>query len=363
MNRLHLRLSHTPVIAILLFLAFSSVVFAQCPSPLPAGDVCYTVNATLTLVSGHDPATLAGQTVTAVAALNQTTPSSNTTTSTSSIYVYNNVPVQLTTSGLGTLPCTSTVTLTDNVPVAGAAPDSIEIACTFVDINLTATAILPSAGYLITAAPSTIAATPLTGTVTYYLGGGGTGTDLAFAPGASLVGVGPVSPIPPTPPPSVTPSLTGWTPSAVQGSTTSLSQPVTFTTSVAGAADSFTTSASTTSGGSWLSVTPAAANTTSTAFAITANPTGLGAGVYNGTVFLNYGNSELTATQIPVTFTITTTLTGPSSMGFNYTIGTTPPVSQTLNIGSSGGGSSVGAAVTSGNGWLSVTPSGGTTPA
>ena len=359
MNRLYQRLSHTPAIAILLFLAFSSVVFAQCPAPLPAGDVCYTVNAALTLVSGHDPANLAGQTVTAVAALNQTTPTSNTTTSTSSIYVYNNVPVQLTTSGLGTLPCTSTVTLTDNVPLAGAAPDSIEIACTFVDINLTATAILPSAGYLITAAPSTISATPLTGAVTYYLGGGGTGTDLAFAPGASLVGVGAALP------PSVTPSLTGWTPSAMLGSTTSLSQPVTFTTSVTGAADSFTTS---TSGGNWLSVTPAAANTTSSAtsnpFTITANPTGLGAGVYNGTVSLNYGNSGLATTVIPVTFTILTQLNGPASMTFNYTIGTTAPGTQQLNITTTPAGSaSVSAAVTSGNAWLSIAPpTSGTAP-
>ena len=208
------------------------------------------------------------------------------------------------------------------------------------DINLTATAILPSAGYLITAAPSTISATPLTGAVTYYLGGGGTGTDLAFAPGASLVGVGAALP------PSVTPSLTGWTPSAMLGSTTSLSQPVTFTTSVTGAADSFTTS---TSGGSWLSVTPAAANTTSSAtsnpFTITANPTGLGAGVYNGTVSLNYGNSGLATTVIPVTFTILTQLNGPASMTFNYTIGTTAPGTQQLNITTTPAGSASVSAV------------------
>ena len=37
MNRLYQRLSHTPVIAILLFLAFSSVVFAQCPATSSRG--------------------------------------------------------------------------------------------------------------------------------------------------------------------------------------------------------------------------------------------------------------------------------------------------------------------------------------
>jgi uncharacterized protein (TIGR03437 family) len=359
MNRLHLRLSHTPVIAILLFLVFSPVVFAQCASPIPAGDVCYTVTATLDLVSGHDLGMLAGETVTAIATLSQTAmPTSTTTTSTSSVNVYSNVPVLVKTSSLGNVPCTSSVTLTDNVPGPSAAPDSIEIACSFTGITLTATANLPSAGYLITAVPAEVATTAVTGTVFYYLGGGGTGTTLDFAPGATLVGVGP------TPPPSVTPSPIAWTPSAVLGSTTSLSQPVTFTTSVAGAADSFTTSTSTTSGGNWLSVTPAAANTTSTPFTISANPSGLGAGVYNGTVSLNYGNSGLASTSIPVTFTILTQLNGPASMTFNYTIGTTAPGTQQLNITTTPAGSaSVSAAVTSGSGWLSVTPSGGTTPA
>ena len=74
-------------------------------------------------------------------------------------------------------------------------------------------------------------------------------------------------------------------------------------------------------------------------------------------------------TTIPVTLTISggsssTSLTGPASMTFNYTVGQTAPASQTLSIGSSPAGSnSVSAAVTSGNTWLSVSPASGTTPA
>src|SRR5271170_3713151 len=125
MNRLHPRLSHMPVIAILLFLAFSSVVFGQCPS----GDACYTITGTLELDpnnKGKDVFLLVGTVVTASANISQTlSPSSSSTpTSTSSSNVYNVVPVQFVTVPINAS-INSTLTLTDNA----GAPDTISIVC------------------------------------------------------------------------------------------------------------------------------------------------------------------------------------------------------------------------------------------
>jgi uncharacterized protein (TIGR03437 family) len=82
-------------------------------------------------------------------------------------------------------------------------------------------------------------------------------------------------------------------------------------------------------------------------------------------VTLNYGNSGLASTSIPVTFTILPQLSGPASMTFDYTIGTTAPATQQLNITTTPASStSVSAAVTSGNSWLRIAPpTSGTTPA
>ena len=116
MNRLRLRLSHMPVIASLLFLAFSSVVFGQCPS----GDACYTITGTLELDpnnKGKDVFGLVGTVVTASANISQTlAPSSSSTpTSTSSSNTYA-VQVQLDTVPINAT-VASTVTLTDNPPL------------------------------------------------------------------------------------------------------------------------------------------------------------------------------------------------------------------------------------------------------
>ena len=344
MNRFRPRLADIPAFASLLLFVLTPAVYAQ---------VSYTVTGTLSLQSGTDPFKLAGAQVTATTSISQTAaPSSSSVSSHSSSNTYAGPPVSLTVGTLGTLSCSAAVTvvLTDNV----GAPDTIDINnCTVGTLaTLTAAVTIPT-GAMISNVPASIPSTGITGQVTAQLTG--KPATVFSLTGATIVASG-------TPPPTVNPSPISWTPTAVQGSTTSLQQPVSFTTSVPSSEVSFTTSVS---GGSWLTVSPAAADTASTV-TITANPANLTAGVHTGTVLLSYGTSGVAATQIPVTFTITggtVTLTAtPTALAFNYAPGGAAPSSQTLSI-TAPSATQVSAAVSSGNSWLSVTPGNGTTPA
>jgi uncharacterized protein (TIGR03437 family) len=344
MNRFRPRLADIPAFASLLLFVLTPAVYAQ---------VSYTVTGTLSLQSGTDPFKLAGAQVTATTSISQTAaPSSSSVSSHSSSNTYAGPPVSLTVGTLGTLSCSAAVTvvLTDNV----GAPDTIDINnCTVGTLaTLTAAVTIPT-GAMISNVPASIPSTGITGQVTAQLTG--KPATVFSLTGATIVASG-------TPPPTVNPSPISWTPTAVQGSTTSLQQPVSFTTSVPSSEVSFTTSVS---GGSWLTVSPAAADTASTV-TITANPANLTAGVHTGTVLLSYGTSGVAATQIPVTFTITggtVTLTAtPTALAFNYAPGAAAPASQTLSI-TAPSATQVTAAVSSGNSWLSVTPGNGTTPA
>jgi uncharacterized protein (TIGR03437 family) len=353
MNRLHLLLSKAAFGAILLFAVASSAVYAQ---------VNYTMTGTLTLVSGGDPLMLNGTQFTAAASISQTmAPASSATTNISSTNTYAGPPVTL-TAAPGSLTCATTpavsVTLTDNVD----APDTLVITkCSVLIATLTASVTIPD-GNMITAVPAAFPSVNVTGSVTIDLSGAITVFDLS---NATLVATG-------TAAPSVNPSTTSWTPSAQIGSTTPLTQNVTFTTTPAGDAVSFLTSVTTTDGGNWLSVAPAgpganpAGTNTSNSINITVNPTGLTGTSYTGSVKLSYGAGYNPLT-IPVTFTLTVPLVplnppSPTSMTFNYMVGGTAPSSQPLSITSSSS-ISVNAAVTSGNSWLSVSPASGSTPA
>ena len=343
MKRPHLRFSHALVIATLSILASSSAVFAQ---------VNYTLTGTLTLTSGMDPLGLNGKQVTATATISQTaTPSSSSTTASSSTNTYSNVTVKLAGFDCSTSSAPPvSVTLTDN---AGAS-DTLGISnCDLAGLAVvTASATIPD-GNMITAVPASIPTTSLSsGTISFLLTGSSTPGSFTLS-NATLVATG-------TPPPTVIPSLTTWTvPSAVVGSTTAATQDVTFATSPAIGAVSFKTSST----ANWLTVSPLATNTSSK-ITITANPTGLTQAFNSATVILTYGQGL--STQILVTFNLTSasvTLTAtPPSMTFNFTPGGAAPPTQVLAIGA-GSATPVSAAVTSGNTWLSVSPSGGTTPA
>jgi hypothetical protein len=292
---------------------FAAILLSLVSSQAALAQVTYTVTGILTLVSGSDPIGLNGGDWTASTTLDQSmTPSASVTTTTSSTNTYSGMTVQV-----AFLPCSTksplvAVTLTVNV----GAPDTISLTnCHLADgdIQISGSITIPD-GFMITAVPAAIPATVsvISGTMTLDF----EGTVGTFSlGGASLTAIG--SPGPPT----VTPSPTAWTPSAPLGSTTPLSQNVSFTTvpSPTYAAVSFSTSVTTTDGGNWLSVTPAAANTVSP-IVITVNPTGLTQPSYSGTVTVTYGPGYPT-TSIPVTLTLTRALSPPSVVSLSPNAG------------------------------------------
>jgi Viral BACON domain len=126
----------------------------------------------------------------------------------------------------------------------------------------------------------------------------------------------------------------------------------------------FSAVATTTDGALWLSATPAS-GTTPSALQVTANPAGLAAGTYTGTVSVAAAAAGNSPQSIAVSLTVTNSAltVSPATLTFNSPNGGPVP-SQTLLVGSTGSALSIAATATtvSGVNWLSVTPN-GTTPA
>ena len=131
-----------------------------------------------------------------------------------------------------------------------------------------------------------------------------------------------------------------------------------------GGAIAYTVTRSTTSGGNWLSATPAQGNTPGPV-QVSVNPQGLAAGTYSGAISI----SSASASNSPVTRTVTlvvreaaTLSASPASLAFSYhSDGGPVPAPQTVSVNSSGAPLNVTA--TSNANWLSVTPETGITPA
>ena len=126
---------------------------------------------------------------------------------------------------------------------------------------------------------------------------------------------------------------------------------------------SFNAAATTNDGGSWLRVSPTT-SATPTNLAVSVDPANLAAGNYTGTISV----SSSGATNSPQTKTVTLVVRAAAvlavnntSMQFTSRDGAVPGA-QTLSVASSGDPISFNVSV-SGGGWLSVTPSNGTTPA
>jgi uncharacterized protein (TIGR03437 family) len=151
------------------------------------------------------------------------------------------------------------------------------------------------------------------------------------------------------------------------GSTTAVSEPVQISASNGGALG-FNVFTSTSSGGNWLSATPAGA-TTPASITVTANSNGqLSQGVYNGTVTIQMPGADNSPLNIPVTLTVGTantfTLT-PTSVSFTGTVGGPNPQPQTVQVAASAPTSNITvstATTTCGGAWFSVAPQSGTAP-
>lgn len=120
-----------------------------------------------------------------------------------------------------------------------------------------------------------------------------------------------------------------------------------------------------TSNQSWLTVnggSTAGGTTGGAAIAVAANPNGMSAGTYTGTITLAASGATNSGLQLTVTLNVTTVPT-PSPLTFVTSPGVNPP-SQPLNVTSTAGPpASYTAAVTSGSSWLSVSPGSFTTNA
>lgn len=337
-----------------------AAVFAVFTQAAQAAAVNYTIAGTLSLVSGDpDPLGLNGKAFNVTVALDSTTtPSPFTTTSTQSAGTFTSGtanPVVATIPGLLTATCggstpSATINLTDNV----TGKDGITIQnCTLLTLYGLVANIQVPAGSLVTAVPAAFPQVSVTGQATFTPTSGGAATRFDLT-NATAVATG-------APAPVVTPSPTSWSPTGIAGSATALTQAVTFSAS---APVSYLTS---TSGGAWLAVSPTSGNSSGAGYVgagitITANPSGLVAGTYGGTVTL--ANGGTTIATIPVNLTLgaasTVTVT-PPSLTYSYQLGGTAPAAQTVSVTASSA-VAVSLGVTGGN-WLSATASGTQTPA
>jgi Viral BACON domain len=120
------------------------------------------------------------------------------------------------------------------------------------------------------------------------------------------------------------------------------------------------------SGGAWLTVTPTAGPTPAT-IKVSANATGLAAGTYNGTVTITSDGAANSPQTVPVKLVVTGTGSGrlrvwpPRAVSFAYQSGQSDPGAKTIRVLSTGTPLGFTAAAHGGT-WVSVTPSGGTTP-
>ncbi|NWG32621.1 MAG: hypothetical protein HXY29_14185 [Rhodocyclaceae bacterium] len=134
-----------------------------------------------------------------------------------------------------------------------------------------------------------------------------------------------------------------------------------------GSALSFSVSASTSSGGAWLSA--AGGGTTPSNVTVSVNAgvlAGLGAGTYNGSVTITSGGAGNSPLTVPVSLTVSALpllTVSPASLVFAYQTGGSVPGAQPVSVGSSGSALtfSVSASTSSGGAWLAAS-GGGTTP-
>lgn len=313
----------------------------------------YNVSGTLSnpQTSGTDPLNFRGQGFTVSTTLGA--PSSVSPSPTSSMATYTNASITLAAPGhpnellRGPLTCAdATVVITDTATGA----DSLTFSGCILSISSWSGQLVFPAGTLVTSAPMAFPNTSATGSVGYatFLGSASFSLESTSASASGSA------------PPSASVDPTEISFEAIQGGASPASQSVVLSTSP-DYPRSFTLSKS----GSWLSVTPTSGNT-SIGLTVSASLGSLTVGTYSGSITVDFGAGE--STVIPVALTVSPSLVAlnvsPASLIFNYQKGGGAPSAQSLSVSSSPSSTSITAAAstTSGGSWLSVSPTGGTTP-
>ncbi len=157
--------------------------------------------------------------------------------------------------------------------------------------------------------------------------------------------------------------------SAQVGGTTAVSGTFTISSNASsGSPVSFIISGSTASGGNWLNPQPnptsgTVSSTGQVTVTVFANPSGLAAGTYTGSILVA-NNSSTGNVSVQVNFTVGQLSVAPASLTFSYQGGGSVPAAQALTVsGSSGVGFTVAAVTSTGGNWLQVAPTSGSAPA
>lgn len=337
------------------FAPFLFTLLLLATAVVPAAAVDYTVTGTVTQ-NPSDPVQLGinGANFELAASVVQAAFSSDTTSSYSEAS-YDISSMEFVLDDAAPNSCTGPPTMTLSDSVSGSDFIWIDFCDTEYDglpASLDGFFTIPG-GNMATSAPADITSTGITGTLTLWVfGPKDTFIHNFTLNGGSLEASG-------AEPPAVTIMPSSISLSAALGSTTSEEQVVSFTASQA---VSYSIS---TSGGSWLDVTPMAGNTSST-ITVSANPTGLLPGIHSGSVMLSYGSQA--EDSIPVAFEIigppSTLSLDPSSFVFDYQQGAAAPAAQQLDVTSSSpiAVDDVVVSTMSGGSWLSANPTTGATP-
>lgn len=151
----------------------------------------------------------------------------------------------------------------------------------------------------------------------------------------------------------------------------SIPQSKLLTVSSSGSPLGYAAVANTTSGGSWLSVSPSSGTTENAGtgtLVVTVTPAGLAAGNYAGTITLSSAGASNSPVSIPVTLAVTTApqvTATPSALAFNFQTSGATPAAQSITLSSTASEIPFSVSIDTGAvlGWLSVNPISGTTPA
>jgi hypothetical protein len=280
------------------------------------------------------------------------------------------VTLQVTAGSLAVSPATLAFTQLAGAPASAA--QAIQVSSSGPSVSYTAVASTNGSGNWLSVSPSS-------GTTNASLSVTADGSKLnpgSYTGSITVTGTGPNgSPVSGSPATvQVTLTVTSGTVSAAPTSLTFTqaaggSVPAAQTVTLSGTPGpvNFTVAATTASGGTWLTATPASGVTPGT-LQVSASAGTLAIGQYTGTVVITAPGASGSPISIPVTLNVTSgqaiTAT-PATLAFTYIIGTAVPAAQQVQASTTGSSIQLSATATTKDGasWLAVTPATAATPA